>query len=103
MQLEAASGDLQAGSVLTKFCQSAASHLKDRPSECDGQTCVPVALIYMLRTPLMIQRALAESVFTSPLGLFPALMSHPPWGRELLKCVPSTFNKDVLCCVLFFN
>lgn len=38
--------------------------------------------------------------FYCPLCLFPALMSHPPWGRELLRCVrcvrcvPDTFNKD---------
>lgn len=32
--------------------------------------------------------------FYCSLCLFPSLMSHPPWGRELLRCVPDTFNKD---------
>lgn len=34
--------------------------------------------------------------FHCPLSLFPALMSHPPWGRELFRFLPNTFNYDVL-------
>lgn len=34
--------------------------------------------------------------FHCPLGLFPALMSHPPWGRELLRVLPNTLNYDIL-------
>lgn len=33
--------------------------------------------------------------FHCPLSLFPALMLHPPWGRELLRFLPNRFNYDV--------